>query len=461
MTSTKGLRFIVPEQRKSAAARPALAKPSNYKYSFPQSSRVLGGGLSVGDAAERLLFASRLHFCLARTIAGALIWIGPFELKVELAHHLYQHADACRHLRQRLRELRVSEMRLNAPLPGPFNVLSEELLLSDGAIEFIAGCARVVKQLLDDTERYAADTDSLLDQPSLRVLRVIRIDLADMIAWVNEVEAAALKAGDDPNTVASAKDHAGRILVWLRKGEEEDPSFPLRRSQKGPYTRPIACNRDDRFPVFTHTRRYDASDFLDQNKLPTRFEAQRLELLRVQRDELDAIETFANIFFDLGDQAEFDLLFLLGRLVWDEARHAEMGQRNLERLGFEPFSVPCGVIGINVRSPLPPEASFAQISIFGELSQIGELKRLSEACRKKGDLIGSRSFDFTHADELMHLREGRKWLRRFAQAEGISLDELAERARQLAISRLREEGVLGEDYSSEITPAELAALIGE
>jgi hypothetical protein len=79
--------------------------------------------------------------------------------------------------------------------------------------------------------------------------------------------------------------------------------------------------------------------------------------VRVQRDELDAIETFANVLFDL-KEAPFSLLQTLARFVEDESRHAEAGQIALRELGYEPFSVPCSVIGINVRASMPPASKW-------------------------------------------------------------------------------------------------------
>jgi hypothetical protein len=138
-----------------------------------------------------------------------------------------------------------------------------------------------------------------------------------------------------------------------------------------------------------------------------------------------------------------------------------MGQQNLERLGYDPFTVPCGVIGINVRSPLPPLLAFAQISIFGELNQVGALRKIADRCYRVGDEASGRAFDFTHADELMHVRAGRLWLRRLAEEAGSDLQAVERQALQQAVRRLREENVVGEDYANRLTGADIAALVGE
>src|SRR5262249_13447580 len=159
--------------------------------------------------------------------------------------------------------------------------------------------------------------------------------------------------------------------------------------------------------------------------------------------------------------APFDFEMALARFIWDEARHSEMGHQSLERLGYEPFEVPCGIIGINVRSPLPPLLAFAQINTFGELNQVGHLKKVSNAPFHAGDAVTGRQIDFVHADEMLHVREGRRWLRRLLQDSGTTLAEFEEEARLRAIQRLHEEGVLNEDYSLNLTPYQLAEMLGE
>lgn len=127
-------------------------------------------------------------------------------------------------------------------------------------------------------------------------------------------------------------------------------------------------------------------------------------------------------------------------------------------MGFDPFQIPCGMIGINVRAPLAPEIALAQINIFGELNIIGALKKLARKGYQRGDSLFAPVFDFIHADETNHLRKGRSHLNSFPQYR--DLKELQEAARCAAIQRLREEGVLGEDYASDLTEKEISALIG-
>lgn len=437
---------------KTAKSRTARAQPGAHRYHFPQSGRRIGGSMTVTEASADLLRTYWMHRACVRTLAGGLIRIGHQELKLELAHHLYQHSEAAVALRSRLRELRVSEKSLDEGSPSWLEVAINEILLIEDTVSLVV-CLR--KVLLDPLvihlKSYLLAADGLLDQPSIRILRRVHGDVESMQAWHEKVEQAATAAGDEPAAWSKLAKHISIKVTQVQREGILPTECPT-------YVRPDQCERDDRFSTFHHTRSYDAEG-ASVAKTDETLASECFELFRVQRDELDAIETFANVIFDL--RPSFELEAMLARLVWDEARHAEMGQQNLERLGYEPFSIPCGIIGINVRSPLPPLIAFAQISIFGELNQVGTLKRIADRCYEEGDRDSARAFDYTHADEMMHLRVGRQWLTKLAASAGMSLEALEESARQHAIRRLREEGVVGEDYANRITASDLAALIGE
>lgn len=110
---------------------------------------------------------------------------------------------------------------------------------------------------------------------------------------------------------------------------------------------------------------------------------------------------------------------------------------------------------------MPPLLAFAQISTFGEVNQVGRLKRVSMDAYLAGDAATGRAIDFIHADEMVHVREGRRWLKHLVDTSGATLAELEEEARKRAIQRLHEEGVLNEDYGLDLTARELSEMLGE
>jgi hypothetical protein len=447
-----------PETTKGA---PALVSADEFRYRFPPSPRRLGGQFSVEESSRRLLRLAACHRTLMRALAGWIIGIPEFEVKVEVAHHLYMHAEAARNIRQRLAELRVTHATFDAHADEEVALVVAEVACARNAPELLVATHCVMaKRMLDAVRLHAGLTDGLADLPSVRLLRHVDLDLAEMVEWGEAAVRSYVAGGEDAALLEEWRAHLEAVLAHVGgvTGDGERGPKPRLRHESGRrFSRRVGCARDERFNLFHHTRDYRKADHLGAAGRDE-YERTRLELIRVQRDEIDAIETFANVLHDL-DSASFDFQMDLARFVWDEARHAEIGHQSLAALGFDPYEVPCGVIGINVRSPLAPELAFAQISIFGELNIVGPMRRLSQTAYQRGDQRTAITFDFIHADELIHLRRGRAWLKELAP-DGDLL-ALQKEARAVALKRLVEEEVIGEDYAMNLTDAEIGQLIGE
>jgi hypothetical protein len=316
----------------------------------------------------------------------------------------------------------------------------------------VFGYSTIVTDLQDRHQRYLEMTDHLLDRPGATILRRFAPDIEGVVDWLKS-------ARDAYEAIVPMSplfgDHIGKIREAQASVGREMPI--LRQASRELHQRTNECARDSRFALFQDSRSYDAVE--NHSSAPDgEYDADRLELARTQRDEIDAIETFANVLFDLGG-TPFELAEQLARFVEDEARHVEAGHAILASLGCDPFALPCSIIGINVRAPMPPILAFAQLNIFGELNIVGRLNMLAQRAYVLGDDTVGTTFDFIHADELTHVRRGRKMLREMAPSESFA--ELEDKARRFAAKRLAEEGVLGEDYALSLSRKEIGDLLGE
>ncbi len=424
----------------------ASAGPPRRTPTLPPVGENFRGSADVAAAAEQLKNLHDFHLELMRTLAGVLIGVEEFETKIELAHQLYLHAEIASHLKRRLWELRVKESAVGAVSDHPQRVC-RELLHSQCTGELLVGYSVILDKLLHARDAYRQQADPVLDRPSIKLLNRFEPELITARKWLDKACASYAE-------VEAGSQQFGRHMAHLL---EPDFTGPWLQDQHPRFKRTVKCGRDPRFKTFHHSREYLKNDTLDESGSDP-YERDRLELIRVQRDELDAIETFANVLFDLED-APFDTLLSLARFVEDEARHAEAGHIALLELGFDPFSIPCSIIGINVRAPMPPTLAFAQINIFGELNIVSRLRDLSRRAEARGDVRFARMFDFIHADELSHVRHGRKLLK--SMAPDGDVDTLQEEARKLACRRLAEEGVVGEDYALSLERKQFFDIMGE
>lgn len=397
--------------------------------------------LSALDGIDRDQCRQQLEAVLATAsaiteiVSGRILDVAGFELKLAFGEQLHEILDLARDLLGRHRELGGTRSTLPRPVAGRRALAA--VLEAGSDAELCAGLYGYwFGRLLESMDAYLAAHDPLLDAPTGRLLRRTRPALDAMAAW------GRAQAGD-PSRVAATVARLTRAAA--------DPSDATG------FARPRRAVRDDRFTTFGHTRDYRSASDFEPSGDPYR--DRLVELARVNRDEIDAVETFALVVHDLLYTEPVELLADLGRLAWDEARHALIGHLLLERAGFDPFALECNMVGINVRAAMDGWEALTQISVFGELGIIAPMRALATDARRRGDAVTGTAFEFITSDEVSHLRRVRSWIRRRHPAGSIAAAAAAARARAAAI--LAAEGACGEDYYLELTPAEITALLGE
>jgi hypothetical protein len=432
------------------------------KFNFPKDERRLGGDFTVDENVKRLLRFFLFERFTLRALAGWAMGTPEFEVKVEYGRHMYWHAEAGMKLRTRLSELRTSEDvtdRFNSPVIEEF---FSEILYSDSPAHFLAAIYGVVLPHMEREYReHAEHTCQVGDAPTIRAIRHILDDYREMIAWGKAATQAYIDGGYNEGSITKWQYHVEKLLrsfggVTGATPKAQRPET-LRSTGKPPFERSIIATRDPRFKTFEHTYEYHVAD---QGKLEyaTEFDETRLNLVRTQRDEMDAIETFGNALYEIKD-VPFGFDYDMSRIIWDETRHTELGHKSLQALGYDPFDLMNRLLGIKVRSKMPAVYSFAEINLFGEANIVQEVLRYSREAYAKGDELTGRVFDFVNADERTHLTKGVRWLKHIFQTD--SVQEIEEKTKKIAIDRLLQLGIIDHDVALKITHRELAKIIGE
>lgn len=239
----------------------------------------------------------------------------------------------------------------------------------------------------------------------------------------------------------------------------------LRSEGKPPFERSFIATRDPRFGTFEHTYEYQEADKTEGSvqakespEYESEFDKTRLNLVRSQRDEIDAIETFCNVLYEIRD-VPFGFDFDLARIIWDETRHTELGHKAMEALGHDPYDLLNRLLGIKVRTKMPALYSLAEINLFGEANIVQEVLRYSREAYEKGDDLTGRMFDYVNADERTHLTKGVHWLKQIFGTD--SVQEIEQKTKKVAVERLLELGIINHDVALTISHRELAKIIGE
>jgi len=432
------------------------------KFDFPKDTRKLGGAYRVDENAELLLRYFLFERLLLRAQAGWLMGTPEFEVKVEYGRHINYHAEAAMAIRTRLTELRTSEETIDAFTDPSVEEFFAELIYAESPAHFLAGVYGVLlPHLINAYQVHIQSTDQVADAPTIRILKRILADYSEMYLWGKDAVEAYVKGGYDGANIVFSEMHLEQLLNSFGgitgKSERSDRPPQLRSQGNDKFKRSFIATRDPRFNTFEHTYEYKVAD---EGKIEykSEFDETALNLIRSQRDELDAIETFANVLYEIRD-VPFGFDYDIARIIYDETRHTELGHKAMIELGYDPFDLANRLLGIKVRTKMPPEYSLAEINLFGEANIVQEVLRHSREAYSKGDELNGKLFDYVNADERTHLAKGIKWLKYIFKTD--SVQEITQKTKEIAVKRLLELSIIDHEVALTISHKELAKIIGE
>lgn len=380
-------------------------------------------GFSVAEASRRL---RRLAFAkqqLALLAAAQLNSTPEWEVKAALALHAWLDAEHASALRRRLLELREPATRLDEIPDASLAGLFEEALGARDTVELLTGIYAVLRPaLLEAAERYLGETNPLADQPSCRALKLICMEEREAIAWGR----TALEAVTEQPAAGRQSDAwTGHLRAYLAAAGGLDGTAP-RAAAKLPAARSFGRRPQDkakkRFVPGVLPQRdarfrglYDPSTpadvvYLDESR-PV--EERNLALLFKRVREMDVPEVIAGIVAQTRGKP-WDYYAEMFRQMWDEARHALLGEAALTARGVEWTRLP---VNVTFSYKLGKYCSALErhillYTIEQSLMPARRGKRYEwEIARQSGDALSTTFQDFDWADEVLHVAIARRQLR--------------------------------------------------
>ncbi len=371
-------------------------------------------GVGVDRTAERLkrlnYVVRRLHEIGAAHLPGTPQW----EAKCGLGLHLWLDAEHSAAIRARVAEMRepphhlddVPDVRLEAAL--------EEVLRAGDAAELLAGIYGAVRPaIVAAIGRHLEEMNPLFDHPTHRVLRAILRDEEEMVAW------GSRPGGPSPRpTVARRRRPPSPITSAPTSGRRGGPRRRRGRGARAASTaalrwdgRPIdpAPRRDARFrDVFNATALID--DYVaDGTRLP---DERSLALAYKRLREMDVPEWMAPIVASAGGRP-WEYHRDMARQLWDETRHAMMGETALVAAGVPFYAYP-----IDMAASASLNAEFTPLQAHLLLWHIEQGLMPRETGKRfewvvaqlDDDPLYAALQDYDWADEVLHAQIGRRWL---------------------------------------------------
>ena len=378
----------------------------------------------------------RLHALAVDLVPRTPEW----EAKCALGLRIWLDAEHAAALERRVNELRHPSVdTATAPDPALAAVFDELAHVRDTGELLAAGDLVVRGALLDALETYLATANPLADHP----VRAVGRGGAARRAAAGGVERGGRRRGacdgDWPGVVADLLASAGGLLG---ENERTVSSRPPLRSSAGPPPADRGVRRDARFAdPFNQSALID--EYCEDEARPADERAYALAYKRLR--EIDVPEWMAPILAEAAG-GPFERTLALSRQLWDETRHAMMGEVALERQGVPFHAFPIEVQGsfaLNSRFT-PREAHLLLWVIEQDLMAAATGKRHElEVAAAHGDPLLETFQDFDWADEVLHARTGLRWIvsefASRAEAEAAARDDLA----PLRRGRGRARGPLG------------------
>ncbi|WP_020471219.1 hypothetical protein [Zavarzinella formosa] len=362
-------------------------------------------GLSIEACTTRL---KEIHYALKRLqeILTARITSEPiYELKTGFAHHAHlcaEHADA---LRTRVGEMREPPLGLEAVPHPAWEIFFDEILAARTTEELLVGLYdHAMPELHSLMFHYSEDTNPLTDAPSRRVLRFAMLEVEDMIDFGE----ASVDALVTPDFRTGFHEWEELLQNCLKAVDGKIPVESLERQYSAtPYVYDPLPKRDERWKD-QWNQGVNAEAFLYDENMPAKAKALMMLFKRIR--EVDVPEMMSSILTQTkGKPSKYyrDMT----RQMWDEARHAMMGEVGFVALGVDWTAAR---ITFNWSMRLNTECTPMERHAVLYFIEQGLMPRTGkryewEVAQESGIPLMATIQDFDWADEVLHAAIGRQW----------------------------------------------------
>jgi hypothetical protein len=367
-------------------------------------------GLSVEASVARL---KRYHYAFRRLheILTARITAEPiYELKTGFSHHAYLCAEHAQALRTRVGEMREPPLGLEEAPHAALEILFDEILAAPTTEMLLAGLYEVALPALDAAMTgHQADTNPLTDAPSLRVCRFARLELADMIDFGQKCLSCLVDA-ETHTKMQPWLDLLHRCLGaagGLAGTQTPSDEIPARVYSAKPYVYDPIPQRDERWQDLWN-QGVNPEAFLYDPEFSARPKV--LMMLYKRLREIDVPEMMASIITQTKGKP-WEYYRDMSRQLWDEARHAMMGEVGFVALGVDWTT--CRIThnwSLRLNTECNPLERHAVLYFIeqGLMTRTG--KRYEwEVGQESGIPLAATLQDYDWADEVLHAYLGRRW----------------------------------------------------
>jgi hypothetical protein len=369
-------------------------------------------GLTVEESVGRV---KRLHWAIKRLhgIFIARITATPiYELKMAFSLHAHYCAEHLGEFRTRVREMRQPPYGLDESPDANLDIFFDEIQSAPTVESLVLGLyGKAVPALVDALEHLIKDTNRLFDNPTYRVCRLTLVEMQDVLQYGRQAIECLV---DEPmrQSLADWSDALDRLLAaagGLDGTQKPSGETVARMYSAKPYEFDRVPRRDERF-IDPYNMGVNAEAMLLNPAVEPRPKTIMLYFKRMR--EIDVPEMMASIITDTPGKP-WEYYRDMTRQLWDEARHAMMGEVGFVALGIDWSKIPLTInwsLGLNTKLT-PQERHGVLFTIEQGLmpKKTGKEYEWQVAVATANPLTRLIQ-DYDWADEILHARIGRDWL---------------------------------------------------
>jgi hypothetical protein len=367
-------------------------------------------GLSVEACVAR---HKRVHYALKRlhAIFVSRLTAEPiYELKMAFSLHAHLCAEHVAAVRKRVGEMREPPLGLDAVPDDNLALFFDEIQNAPGTELLVLGLYEsAVPALQDALRRHLADTNPLTDHPSTRVCRLALLEIDEIERYGRQ----AIEALVEPAARAAAAPWLqllGDALAaagGLSGADAPADLKPQPHYSATPYVYDRVPKRDERFKD-SYNQGVNAEAFLYDPEFEPQPKVLMMYFKRLR--EIDVPEMMSSIITETPGKP-WDYYRDMTRQLWDEARHAMMGEVGFVSLGVDWTQIPVNFtwsLGLNTQ--LEPWERHAVLYFIERGLMPNSGKRFEwEVGVASHDPLSATIQDYDWADEVLHSNIGRDW----------------------------------------------------
>ncbi|HZZ17803.1 MAG TPA: hypothetical protein VFE25_00445 [Opitutaceae bacterium] len=396
--------MITPQSYRSYRDLPPIAGICT----VPEAASI---GFSVDECVARLKrhhwTMKRLHEILIARLPSEPI----YEVKMGFSLHAHYCAEHAASWRKRVGEMREPPLGLDHPPHASLDAFLDEVAAAPDTQSLLLGLyEQALPALKDALQDHMAKTNRLVDHPSYRICRFALLEVEEMLGFGGKCIEKLVGA----KRREELKDWFSLLSELLAQAGGLDGSRdilngdPRRLFSAKPHAFDGVPKRDERFPD-PYNMGVHAEAFLYDEKFPP--EPKTLMMYYKRLREIDVPEMMASIIAETKGKP-WGYYVDMTRQLWDEARHAMMGEVGFIQAGIDwPALVPINFTwSLALNTQLTPIERHAVLYFIeqGLMPKTG--KRFEwEVGTASGDEFSEMIQDYDWADEVLHAHIGREW----------------------------------------------------